>query len=55
MKKTRKAYRISVEEHIKKHPVGGPKKLCDDNIKKYLRKIGREDGIWVHLIQSRAT
>jgi len=46
-------YRILVGKSLGKYLLGRRRRRYEDNIKKYLRDIGYEDGRWMELAQDR--
>jgi hypothetical protein len=38
---------------LMRKPEGFPRRICVDNINVYLRGIGRDDMVWIHLTQDR--
>jgi ribosome biogenesis protein Nip4 len=53
MEKTRNAYNTLVGKHERKKPLRRPRCRWEDNIRMYLREIGREVVDWIHLAQGR--
>ena len=49
----RGAYRVSVWRPEGKRPLGSPRRIRDDNIKKDLQEVRREDIVWIDLAQDR--
>jgi hypothetical protein len=51
MGEKRDAYRLLVEKPEGKRPLGRPRRMCVDNIKKDLREIGWDGIDWIDLVQ----
>jgi hypothetical protein len=49
----RNVYRVLVQKPERKRPLGRPRHRWEDNIKMYLREIGRVGMDWIYLAQDR--
>jgi hypothetical protein len=47
------AYKVLVRKSVGKGPLGRPKRIWENNIRKDLRETGWEGVDWVHLAQDR--